>query len=433
MSPFADARRRRVRGVAPVLIGLAAAAVMAVAVFAAPRRVASPHGKLDLECGVCHGAEGWTPAKISPKFDHAKYGFPLSGAHTATSCVGCHGSLEFKAADTRCVTCHEDPHRSEMGSDCARCHTARSFVDRSGMRRAHGLTRFPLTGGHAAIDCESCHAPVSSGHLQFVGTRADCAGCHLEDYRATTTPAHASSGFPTDCQSCHSTIAWGGAGFDHGRTAFPLTGAHRAVTCTGCHGDGVYRGKSSDCVACHRTEYDATTAPAHGPAGFPTACESCHGTTAWNGAAFNHATTAFPLTGAHVAAACTSCHGDGVYDGRSTECRSCHQSEYTATTDPNHAAASFPTTCQSCHGTATWDGARFDHDTSNFPIYSGGHRNRWQACADCHTNTANYQVFTCFSCHPHSDQAKTDGDHRGRSGYSYTSPACYSCHPRGNS
>ena len=40
--------------------------------------------------------------------------------------------------------------------------------------------------------------------------------------------------------------------------------------------------------------------------------------------------------------------------------------------------------------------------------------------------------FSCFGCHPHSDQAKTDEKHQGETGYAYDSQACYNCHPRGD-
>ena len=97
--------------------------------------------------------------------------------------------------------------------------------------------------------------------------------------------------------------------------------------------------------------------------------------------------------------------------------------------DQNHRTAMFPTDCQTCHVTSTWLGARFDHDGPWFPIYSGKHRNRWTSCTTCHTNSANYTVFTCLTCHL---KPQMDDKHKGRSGYSYTSQACYTCHPRGS-
>jgi hypothetical protein len=490
--------------VSTLLILLPVAGVVAVSVAGMQPRTANPHGSFKEECALCHGAEGWKPARVSPKFDHGKYGFQLEGAHAAAGCMGCHTSLEFSQARTQCQSCHEDPHRGEMGADCARCHGARSFVDRGPMVRAHQLTAFPLTGGHKTLECESCHPPVSQGRLQFVGVQADCQSCHMKDYQATTAPDHETGGFPLTCQTCHSTVtwtsarfdhattrfaltgthrttacaschvgglyrgtptecaschmddyqratpnhpasgfqasacagchnttSWEGGGFDHATTRFPLTGAHRAAACSNCHANGVFAGTPMDCASCHMADYQGAT-PNHASAGFPaSACASCHNTTAWQGAVFDHATTRFPLTGAHRTADCSGCHGGGVYTGTPTDCASCHMTEYQNAV-PNHASAGFAASaCATCHTTTAWAGATFDHDSRFFPIYSGTHRNRWSDCAECHTNASNYAVFTCLSCHPHSDRAETDSHHQGRSGYSYDSDACYSCHPRG--
>ena len=126
--------------------------------------------------------------------------------------------------------------------------------------------------------------------------------------------------------------------------------------------------------------------------------------------------------------ACAACHSDGVYAGKPTTCVSCHLTDYNGTTNPVHSTAGFPTACASCHTTSTWLGATFNHDASFFPIYSGAHQGRWSSCATCHTNPANYTVFTCLTCHT---QLTTNGHHSGVSGYRYDSQACYSCHPRG--
>jgi DnaJ-class molecular chaperone len=430
-APFADPRRAVSRAVV-ALAAIAGVSLLALAAGAAKApKVQSPHGTFKEDCSLCHAAGSWTPAKPSPKFDHGRSGFPLDGAHAAAGCRTCHASLDFKQARTQCASCHEDVHRGEMGSDCARCHGSQSFIDRARMGRMHQMTRFPLTGGHAGLDCESCHPRQLQGQLQFVGTRADCQGCHQADYDATTAPAHRAGRFPLECATCHSPGAWRPSRFDHGRSAFPLTGAHRAVACDVCHGDGVYKGKDTRCISCHLTEWNGTANPAHAAAGFPNTCQSCHNTTSWDGANFDHAGTAFPLTGAHRPLACSTCHGDGVYDGKPSTCVSCHRGDYDGTTDPAHAGAGFPVTCQDCHNTTGWDGANFDHDGRWFPINSGRHAGRWANCATCHTVATNYAQFTCFNCHPHSDKAKTDGDHSGRSGYSYDSARCYACHPRG--
>lgn len=350
-------RARTLRVSAAVVIALP---FIALATSLAARRpaTANPHGSFKEECGLCHGAKGWKPAQISSRFDHAKHGFPLEGAHAAANCTSCHASLDFSQAKTECRSCHEDPHLGELGIDCARCHGARSFLERGPMVRAHRLTRFPLTGSHATLDCETCHPVTSQGHMRFVGVRAECGACHLQEYQAA--PDHVASAFPLQCQSCHSTMTWSGARFDHRSTGFPLTGAHVGVACARCHGDGVYRGKPTDCASCHMDDYNSAS--------------------------------------------------------------------------PDHRAAGFTTgACATCHSTQSWSGADFNHDQNWFPIHSGAHQGRWSACSDCHTSPTDFGQFTCLSCHPHSDRAETDGHHNEVSGYRYDSPGCYSCHPRGRS
>jgi len=414
------------------LSALVAVLLLAALPLRAQEATGNPHGDLAEPCATCHAADAWRPARVSRAFDHGKFGFSLAGAHAQTGCRGCHAQLDFRRALRACAACHSDVHRGELGADCAQCHTARSFLDRSAMVRAHQLTRFPLTGTHLAADCETCHPPAAQGRLTFVNRSVDCVQCHDHAYRTVKSPDHLAGGFPTDCNQCHSTATWPGARFNHSASGFPLTGAHRAVACQQCHGDGVYAGKNTTCVSCHQAAYDGTTDPSHRAAPFPTDCTACHTTTAWQPASFDHSATAFPLTGAHIAATCQQCHGDGVYAGKNTACASCHQAAFDGTTDPNHRAAGFPTDCASCHTTTTWDGARFDHDAGFFPIYSGKHAGKWASCSTCHTSQTSYQSFTCFSCHEHG-QAETDGHHGGVSGYSYDSQACYSCHPRGSS
>ena len=107
----------------------------------------------------------------------------------------------------------------------------------------------------------------------------------------------------------------------------------------------------------------------------------------------------------------------------------CHQSNYDRTTNPNHAAAGFPTTCESCHkaGDTSWTQGVFNH--TRFPITTGRHAGI--ACRTCHTTATNYQVFSCLTgCH---SRGETDNNHSGNNNYRYDSAACYACHPTGRS
>lgn len=386
-----------------------------------------PHSTLGYStaCQACHGTTAWAGAS----FDHAQTAFALTGAHRTASCLACHGDGVYRGKPTACAACHQKEYNATKApahaaagfpTTCQNCHGTSSWL---GSGFDHSTTAFPLAGAHKTALCMSCH-----GDGVYKGKSTACLSCHQTQYSAALHPPHQSLGFSTVCSACHTTVGWAGGTFDHAGTRFPLLGAHRTVSCNGCHADGVYRGKTTACVGCHQATYDATKNPNHRAAAFPTTCEVCHSTTAWVPSSFSHATTRFPLTGAHVTQPCAACHGDGVYRGKSTLCASCHQAKYDATTNPNHRAAGFPTTCESCHTTTRWTGATFDHDAAFFPIYSGKHKGRWTRCSDCHTVSTNYASFSCFSCHL---QKTMDDKHKGRAGYRYDSALCYQCHPRG--
>src|SRR6185436_18136344 len=100
------------------------------------------------------------------------------------------------------------------------------------------------------------------------------------------------------------------------------------------------------CASCHTADFNNSTNPHHAPANFSTLCASCHTTNpAWKPTTWNHNTqTSFALTGAHVGQTCLACHSDKIYDGKSTLCISCHQSDWNVTTKPPHATSGFPTT-----------------------------------------------------------------------------------------
>jgi hypothetical protein len=188
-----------------------------------------------------------------------------------------------------------------------------------------------------------------------------------------------------------------------------------------------------ECIDCHLASYQAAT-PAHTLESFPASqCGACHTTFGWSsfgGAGFDHSLTGFPLTGAHRAAACAGCHAGNQFTGASSDCYSCHASDYNSAS-PNHASSGFGTNCATCHSTSGWSGAGAEnHDELYFPIYSGKHKGKWTDCATCHTQPLNFSVFTCLDCHRHS-ASKENSRHREVSGYSYDSNACYSCHPRG--
>src|SRR5262249_51460617 len=148
--------------------------------------------------------------------------------------------------------------------------------------------------------------------------------CHLKDYQATNDPNHVQAGFPTTCEQCHTTNSWGTGGFNHDGPGFPLTGAHKTLPCQQCHRNGNYKPEDSSCVSCHLKDYQGVKDPDHVKAGFPTTCETCHSTSSWGNAKFNHANTGWALTGAHKALDCSQCHVNQNYKLNDTNCVTCH-------------------------------------------------------------------------------------------------------------
>ena len=162
---------------------------------------------------------------------------------------------------------------------------------------------------------------------------------------------------------------------------------------------------------------------------------NCHTTNAgWKPAQFPlHSNSIYALSGAHaiIVNNCNTCH-NGNYNNTPNTCYGCHQADYTGTNDPPHQSTGFPTDCLDCHNTTAWKPATFDHDGKFFPVYSGKHKDKWTNCSDCHTNSNNYAVFSCITCHDHNQTLMNEA-HQGVQGYVYTSDACLSCHPTGSS
>jgi hypothetical protein len=380
------------------------------------------HTTFPKTCDSCHSVDNWFGAK----FDHlAVTGYALTGMHATLECTACHVNNKFAGTPSNCYACHQadfnqttNPAHVPAGlpHDCGICHSTADWLNARFDHNA--FTKFPLTGMHISVPCVRCHT-----NNNFANTPVDCYSCHKADFTSTTNPNHVSSGFPTDCSICHSTSGWSPASFDHSKTGFPLTGAHLTVACAQCHKNNNYTTVPTACVGCHQADYNGTNNPPHAASGFPTNCETCHSTSSWSGAVFDHSKTPFPLTGAHLTVACNQCHVNNVFVGTPTDCYSCHKADYTGTTNPNHTSAGFPTTCATCHTTTSWAGATFNHTW--FPTNHGGANG---VCATCHTNSADYSVFTCTNCHA---KASTDQRHGGVKGYVYNSVNCYACHKGG--
>jgi hypothetical protein len=261
--------------------------------------------ELGVACETCHTARTF---QISA-FKHARQRSFFDGQHAALRCVQCHTSsygpttataanakpavaavrangitttaaalrVGFTQTSDRCVSCHKDVHLGQVATRCETCHTveAPKFAT---LTFQHANTRFPLTGKHAPLQCEACHAVATqdfpAGHgtaRRLTGIGADCAGCHHDPHRAE---------LGRECQSCHTTETFAVKRYTHlnaGSLRAFFTGRH-IVGCAACHkrsptqssaGAAVlatYR-VSTACSACHTDVHRGALGPR---------CESCH-------------------------------------------------------------------------------------------------------------------------------------------------------------
>ena len=382
-----------------------------------------PHDTFPAECSLCHIGGDWNTLREDFSFDHEKEtGVALTGAHKTAQCLRCHndrGPVQQFAAQG-CAGCHVDVHMGRLGPNCEVCHGDVDWRPREQIA-LHNRTRFPLVGAHAVVECFECHPGAESG--VFLQRDVACVSCHLDDYQNTQEPNHALAGLGTNCQDCHVPVVWRGAGSFAHPSSFQLTGGHSGLNCTECHVGNVFTGLSTDCIACHLDDFQSVDDPDHVASNFSTNCRMCHNTNAWEGAIFNHPSS-FPLSGGHGGLDCADCHSGG-FTGTSSNCVTCHLSDYQNADDPNHIANGFGTDCAMCHNISDWDDAEFNH---RFPINSGPHGGF--DCNECHLNPGTPAVFSCIDCHEH-DRQETEDDHEDVNGYVYSSPACLNCHPNG--
>lgn len=310
-------------------------------------------------CNECHSEKTW---KDAPAFDHGRTRYALTGKHQQVRCSACHKAalmagaarplVQFASvAYSSCTDCHRDPHRGTMRGTCESCHRTDGWdrlANRSQFETTfdHNRTRFALKGAHARATCSKCHDPAlvpgwtvrlvfaaQPSPRSYPTPRAtDCQACHVDVHQS----AFARSPGGPACQGCHNETSWIPAAYDfarHSRETYPLTGAHLAVPCAGCHPTAPrarvprFHLGGRECVSCHAQE------DPHQDQFAGRACSECHGTPSFRvGVEFNHAKTRYPLDGAHAKVACNACHlkvagprGSFVrYRPLGTSCRSCH-------------------------------------------------------------------------------------------------------------
>lgn len=352
-------------------------------------------GRYGERCDSCHDARAWRPAAL---FDHERdTRYALRGKHRAVRCDSCHtGSLQRDKPGTECVACHrsDDAHKGSLGTDCAACHQESGWKGTA--RFDHARSRFPLLGKHADADCKACHKTSA-----YRETPVDCIGCHRADDKHRANLGEA-------CGACHGERSWKIPRFDHGQTRYPLRGGHLQAACSDCHADATrYRGTSTDCLACHRSDDRH-----EGQLG--ARCDSCHGEQSWRTTRFDHARARFALVGAHLKVECKACHASPRYRDAASDCAACHRA------DDKHRGA-LGARCDSCHNARAWPLVRFDHKRDARWRLDGAHGR--VACAACHAapapagRTIAAVGRDCIACH------RGDDPHDGAFG-----TRCDTCH-----
>jgi hypothetical protein len=330
-------------------------------------------------------------------------------------CKNCHARFDRAAQTGLCLDCHKEIARDirqqrrfhsrvkEKEKECRVCHT-----DHKGRKMNiapidkktfdHGLTEFPLKGGHAAskVECVDCHKPKT----KYRETPSTCYACHKKDDKHKGKLGR-------ECANCHVERNWKDVHFDHSKTKFPLTGKHVDVACKACHKDPTYKQTPMECYACHKKDDKHK-------ARFGSKCETCHVDKGWKQIIFDHdEDTKYPLRGKHAQAKCESCHKGILYKEKlSSVCYACHKK------DDKHKGQEGQK-CETCHDERSWKTTRFDHDLTRFPLL-GKHDDL--DCDKCHKSpTFKDASIECVSCH------LKDDEHKRRLG-----PNCGLCHDARN-
>jgi len=223
----------------------------------------------------------------------------------SSRCQDCHVEIRRQIAD-------KQPMHGKLASaqNCRQCHSEHRGPQAeltSFEHFNHNDTAFQLTGKHETVACTKCHI-----NQTFQATPKTCVACHADP------PVHKGH-FGENCVDCHNTSSWADhARFDHNATAFKLTGKHQDVACAKCHINQKFKGTAQSCVSCHADP------PVH-KGRFGENCATCHTTTTWKGATFEH--NAFPLNhggGRQKNLDCTVCHKiPGDY--KAYTCYGCHE------------------------------------------------------------------------------------------------------------
>lgn len=426
------------------------------------------------KCTTCHTQTKWAIAN----FDHTITTYPLRGKHEELKCLECHVQprkaplstkekhFKFAGLKQACLSCHQDYHyfkkiqTKHFGdpNKCQSCHNEESW--KKTFKFDHNIhTQFGIDGEHSKLNCLECHTTRDQQKRVLTSTyrwpqlkTKTCETCHKNPHTKQFSPAL----LKKPCTDCHVTTGWfdmkNKTHFDHSKTRFPLTGAHKEINCTLCHGPQgkqKFKFKSVDlkfCVDCHKNIHSGQFSKNIKSNN----CSECHTTTDFKKRFdFDHNTTRYPLEGAHNKLECKECHvpskttitltppniqsnGNKMKTQpftlaqhhfphvKRSECLSCHV---------DYHKKQLGTNCLECHNVETWTKVKFDHNTQSQFILK--HKHLDVKCLECHKpikgefvklknetrKVTRYKPIesTCITCHKDV--------HRGEFGVK-----CQECH-----
>lgn len=241
------------------------------------------HGDMGgTRCELCHTEAGWEGAA----FPHDRTGFPLTGRHQKAGCRECHAQSLSAPLPRTCGGCHRDVHRGQLGMRCDGCHQTDAWTT-TFAAEAHRRTNFPLSGAHALVPCQECHADQRG--RTFSRATTACIGCHQPEYQRTalTSIDHQAAGFSTDCRQCHGTWRFRDATLAGHDACFQISrGTHAGIRCPSCHTslasavpNGTCSTGTAACSSCHEHSCDRTDREHTGVPGYQCKdlkCYSCH-------------------------------------------------------------------------------------------------------------------------------------------------------------
>ncbi len=448
-------------------------------------------------------------------FIHRSSPGDLSRAHAAVAgspfimdCKKCHAAEGLNSGCLHCHTEIQDQLKKHQGyhdylakaqkTECAKCHSEHNGADFALLNKVswegkdvksfnHPQVAYRLTGAHAKLACEKCHAAKGRApyflpkfkknrrEVTYLGLKQACMSCHADPH---------AGGKASNCTGCHDQNHWKPAPlFSHDKF-YPLRGAHAAIACSKCHiPSNLTRAspttkwnvtfgptKGKNCADCHANPHRVK---------WVETCEGCHNGAdkTWREAdsrmnTLQHAKTGFRLVPPHQKARCLDCHGPDLpgvpfnvrypnprspgYNRSEKDCEGCHKDEHRG-----QFVDKYPK-CIRCHNLRGWKPNNFDarmHNQTLYPLIGGHLRaecnkchikdpaaktRRYvhtpKECGECHKDIHYGQfrrengITRCENCHESAVRWSSlvfnhETQSRFKLGEAHRQVACKECHP----